>query len=613
MHGVSLRGTLSIWRLRTLLSNCAMSNTNFSPFLDVIGPYKKRLYVVITLLMLDTVLASLGIGLVLPVFQTLLDPLHQNSLFSNVLPFVDHFEPDERMVILAGVTVMVFLVKASVSMIAAIVSNDFLQKLRFYWISKIGENYLYAPLLSIAGRKQGELLNDWFSETLSASRFFKSSLTYITSTALALALLVMGVIVNWQAMLSMLCVGAVAAFIIRTFTYKRSAMLSREKLMVNQSLNSTMVEDLANVRDLKLMSAENARLKQLDYLSEKLKSIFVLGAVLAEIPRVSGEFLAVSFLMGFVIISTIILNIPPQDVLPMLAFFFIAFYRLVSATSIAMSSRVRALNDLHSVSKVQSLIAKNDTSEKLDEGLPLSIIDTDIRFQKVSFKYNDEKYALKDVDIVFPRGQMTLLVGPSGSGKSTLLDLLMRLLEPTSGAIKANQRTASDYSLSDWRRCIGYVSQDAALFNGTIRMNLLLANPEANEADIKKACDLAGATMFIHNLPDGYDTAVGDRGFSLSGGQRKRLAIARALIANPSVLILDEATTSFEQQLETELLAGLRVALPELTIIQVTHRIHVTNDVEWMVVVEDGNVKFCGKSSEVSLDGLNISANEWSK
>ena len=144
--------------------------------------------------------------------------------------------------------------------------------------------------------------------------------------------------------------------------------------------------------------------------------------------------------------------------------------------------------------------------------------------------------------------------------------------------------------LSDWRKQFGYVSQEAALFNGDILANLRLANPDASPAEIEHACRLAGAEDFIRDLPHGYATLVGDRGYSLSGGQRKRIAIARALIRKPSVLILDEATTSFEQSLEWSMLRALRAAMPDMTIIQVTHRLTMKEGADWVIALQGGKI-----------------------
>jgi ABC-type bacteriocin/lantibiotic exporter with double-glycine peptidase domain len=143
------------------------------------------------------------------------------------------------------------------------------------------------------------------------------------------------------------------------------------------------------------------------------------------------------------------------------------------------------------------------------------------------------------------------------------------------------------------------VSQEVTLFNGSIRMNLQLARPEATDAEIVEMCRLAGADAFITDLPAGYDTVVGDRGHSLSGGQRKRVAIARALMNRPSVLILDEATTAFEQNLETEILGSIGQAMPGLTLIQVTHRPQGAAKGDWLIALDAGRLVVNGPSGSL--------------
>ncbi|NJM31806.1 MAG: ATP-binding cassette domain-containing protein [Limnobacter sp.] len=239
----------------------------------------------------------------------------------------------------------------------------------------------------------------------------------------------------------------------------------------------------------------------------------------------------------------------------------------------AASARVKALNEVHSVAVIGDLLTHAGAREDLGEGQALSTLQGDLTLHNLHYAYDNDGPALAGVNATFPFGKTTLLAGPSGSGKSTLLDILLRLEEPQSGSIQAMGVAASDYRLADWRKQFGYVSQEAALFNGDIRMNLRLAHPTASDAEVEQACRLAGADSFIRELPNGYDTLVGDRGYSLSGGQRKRIAIARALIRKPAVLILDEATTSFEQSLEQSMLGILRSTMPHMTIVQVTHRL----------------------------------------
>lgn len=575
------------------------SHIDLSFLWQTMGPQRYRSLWVVALVLLDTAMASLGIGLILPVFQTLLNPQHENRVLTAVLPMLATLDPDSRLAILALGTVLLFGLKAGITMFSSVTSANFLQTLRFYWVDCIGKNYLLGEYLRLAGRKQGELLNDWFNESLAATRFYQAYLSYFSSSILACTLVGLGVLVNWQAMLAMLFFGGGLVLLVRSRMYGGSARLSKVKVQLNQKMTTSMVEDLAHSRDIKLMLAENSRLEQLSFLGDKLKSAILRAAILAEIPRVSGEFLTVLAIMIFVVVGMIVLKIPVQEIMPMLAFFFIAFYRLVGAGSMGMASRVKALNELHSVRLVNNLVSQVECWEDRETGLSIEGIETDILLNGVGFHYGKDRPVLEGVHVIIPRAKVTFLIGPSGAGKSTLLDILMRLIKPTTGDIEVNGHSVAEFRLQDWRRCFGYVSQDASLFNGSIRMNLQLAKPNASNAEIAEACRLAGAEDFILALPEAYDTLVGDRGYSLSGGERKRIAIARAIISRPSVLILDEATTSFEQSLERELIKAMRIALPDLTVIQVTHRLQSAGDADWVIAVKDGRVLASGSWEDV--------------
>lgn len=566
------------------------SGNEWSLIQSALGPYKRRGIGVLALVMLDTAFASLGVGMVFPVVQALLAPTHDSPLLSQVIPILGGMSPDSRLVFVAVFTVAIFGLKAGITMMTTVSTNKFLQELRFYWVRLIGEYFLLGSHRRVSGRKPGELLNDWFNETLAATRFFQSSIAFLSSTLLVLALVILGLIVDWRVMSGMVVVGGLIALLARRSLFGGSARLSKTKVALNQSVSSNMIENLTHVRDLKLLQAEAPRLASLQQLCDSLAKTFLKGAVLAEIPRVAGEFLAVFALMAIVVVSVKALNQPPAETLPLMAFFFIAFYRLVGAASTAAAARVKALNELHSLDVITKLLSHSTEHENTDQGLPLDEICGDIQLCDIHYAYGIDHPVLSGVTATIPYGKTTLLVGPSGSGKSTLLDLMMRLDVPRQGDVEVMGRTASAYRLADWRRQFGYVSQEAALFNGDITMNLRLANPGASDTEMASACRLAGADAFIAALPNGYATVVGERGYSLSGGQRKRIAIARALIRKPSVLILDEATTSFEQSLEQSMLSALREAMPGLTIIQVTHRLVRQEGVDWVIALQGGKI-----------------------
>jgi ABC-type multidrug transport system fused ATPase/permease subunit len=572
----------------------------------VIQPFRGRAALVMALVLMDTALASLGIGMVLPVFQAILAPEQSHATLSRIAPILTGLTPEARMLWLAGVTVGVFAMKAAASLTSIAMARDFSERLRQYWISRIGERYLLGTYASLQREKQGVLINNWFNESTAAARFFVAYLSYLSSLVLALALTALGLLVNWKAMLAFMVFGAVVVLLLRHRAFGAMARLGQLKLRLSQSINATMAESLAHIRDLKLLSAELARLALLDARSRDLRSVFVRIAVMSEIPRAAGEFLAVAALMALLVGGIALLGASPRDLLPVLAFFFIAFYRLVTAGSQAISGRMKALSDLHSVRVVHRLSHEAGQHEDRDSGLPIDSLNTDIRFEGVAFAYESAQPVIRDLSVAIPRGKLTFLVGPSGAGKSTLLDLLLRLHRPTAGRIVANGRDIAEFNLVQWRRRFGYVSQEATLFNGSIRMNLLLAKPDAAEEELFEACRLAGADDFIRSFPNDYDTAVGDRGHTLSGGQRKRIAIARALMTRPQVLILDEATTSFEQALERTLIKRIAQAIPDLTVIQITHRLQTASNADLIVVLDHGRVAASGSWDEIRSRGLDL-------
>ena len=575
----------------------------------LLGPFRYRALAVLTLVMVDTILASLGVGAVLPVLEAILDPAHHSAIVTRVVPSFDTLSSDARLLTLVFGTVALYAARAGVALLTVSRSHRLLQHVRAHWIDRIGTFYLCSPFGRVASRKQGELLNDWFNETISGTRFYQAQLAYITSLVLVLALLILGLVVDWRAMLAMTVGGLAIGVIVRKTLYGRSATFSTEKLRVNQGVSAAMVEDLANVREIKLMRAEALRLAHLGDLAARLGRILVRSAVIGEAPRIVSEFIAVALMLSMVVLGSVVMNLPAETILPAVVFFSVAAYRLVTAASQMIGARLKALNDLESLRRVAEIVGSADERELLDRGEGVGRIDTDIVLRGINYESVAGVRVLVDVDAIIPRGRLTFLVGPSGSGKSTLLDLLLRLIEPSAGSIEANGRQISAFRLDQWRHMFGYVSQDAALFNGSIRMNLLLARPEATDAELLEACRLAGAEVVLRMLPDGLDSTVGDRGYSLSGGERKRIAIARALVGRPSVLILDEATTSFEQSLEYEMLSQLRAARPELTIIQVTHRLQSIACADWVIALEAGRVTAAGPPSQIAPSAVAQIAN----
>ncbi|HNB24281.1 MAG TPA: ABC transporter ATP-binding protein, partial [Candidatus Melainabacteria bacterium] len=229
----------------------------------------------------------------------------------------------------------------------------------------------------------------------------------------------------------------------------------------------------------------------------------------------------------------------------------------------------------------------------------------EINFDHVSFAYPNGRQAISDISFRIKPGQMAALVGPSGAGKTTISMLLPRFYTQQQGVISIDGQDVREVSLSSLRENIGIVTQETYLFHDTIFNNLIYARPNASKEEVIAACKAANIHEFIDNLEDKYDTTVGERGHKLSGGERQRLAIARVLLKNPQILILDEATSSLDSQNESLIQEALVPLVRGRTSLVIAHRLSTVVQADLILVVEDGHIVESGTHEElISKDGL---------
>jgi ATP-binding cassette subfamily B protein len=213
-----------------------------------------------------------------------------------------------------------------------------------------------------------------------------------------------------------------------------------------------------------------------------------------------------------------------------------------------------------------------------------------VRLVGVRFGHEDGHAVLDGLDLHLAPGESLALVGPTGSGKSTIAGLLARLYDPDDGAVLLDGHNVRDLRLGDVRKAVALVFEETFLFSDTVKENIRFARPNANDEQIAHAAGLAGATEFIADLPDGYETALGERGFSLSGGQRQRIAIARAILADPAVLVLDDATSAVDATKEHEIRAALTTVMQGRTTLVIAHRPATIALADRVAVLDNGRI-----------------------
>jgi ATP-binding cassette, subfamily B, heavy metal transporter len=266
-----------------------------------------------------------------------------------------------------------------------------------------------------------------------------------------------------------------------------------------------------------------------------------------------------------------------------------------------------ALADMDMVLK---LLKKPLEITDADHATELVIQQSTVEFEQVSFAYNENRQIIRDISFKVPAGKKFAIVGPSGAGKSTMARLLFRFYDTTSGQIKISGQPIKDVTQHSLRKQIGIVPQDTVLFNDTIFYNIQYAYPEASREQVYEAAKMADIHEFIVNLPDGYETVVGERGLKLSGGEKQRVSIARVLLKNPPILVFDEATSSLDSKSEKNILSALNKIAQNKTTLVIAHRLSTIVDADEILVLEHGEIKEQGSHDQL-LEHNGIYASLW--
>ena len=394
-----------------------------------------------------------------------------------------------------------------------------------------------------------------------------------------------------------LVAGALLTFVFRGRTHEIEAQ-GEEVSSTNKSLYAATIEHLQSLKAAKTYGAEERNFSIYSNLSADVVRANVDGARQQAIAATWFELGAVLILAAVVFVSIRVLAVPAASILMLLLVFARVMPRVMSG-----QHHYRAfVNSLPSFANLLGIEARcaaaaEPTAHPHDR---LSLT-RELAADCISFTYAEGRVpAVKDLSLVIPAGKVVALVGPSGAGKSTIADILMGLVLPDSGTLKLDGRPLGPEGVRGWRDQIGYVAPDTFLFHDTIRANLKWARPDASEDEMRAALRQASAFDFVAGLKDGLDTVVGDRGMMVSQGERQRLALARAFLRRPSMLILDEATNSLDSENEGRVLDAIESRRGELTVVLIAHRLSTIRWADLIYVIEGGKVVESGDWSSLS-------------
>ena len=446
--------------------------------------------------------------------------------------------------------------------------------------------------------RSGELINTLTSEVGELKQAFAIfSVLMIRGTTL-LAYVTAMFWISWQlSIAAVMLFGLLSVGLSNLVARIREASFAVPK--TNGKLTSISVEFINGISTIKAFATQELEQERFSQAQAKWFLVNKQVAILASAVKPLSEVGAIAILLGMVL-AAYQLFIVNNDLraASLLSFMFILF-RMMPLVAQVNQARENLSKFQGSIDNIKNLLRTDNKSYLKDGKQEFVGLRKSIDFVSVDFAYNSEQYVLQDVTLSIEKGQTTALVGASGAGKTTLADLIPRFYDTSNGSILLDGVDLRNFKLNSLRRKIAIVSQDTFIFNNTIEYNIAYGTPEATKSMIMAAAKQANVWEFVQNLPEGFETNLGDRGVKLSGGQRQRIAIARAILRNPDILILDEATSALDSITEKLIQESLEKLTLGKTVIAIAHRLSTITNADKVVVIEQGRIVEQGKYQEL--------------
>lgn len=557
-----------------------MSNTKVSykwAFHEFIWPRKKIILFGLILIFIRS-------------FSGLVLPIASKKLIDEVIPSNDMQALTTLLLIVFASVLVQAVTSFSLTRLLSVEAQKLISELR----TKVQRKLLTLPISFFDNNKSGALVSRVMTDVEGVRNLVGTGLVQLFGgTITAIVSLVLLIQINALMTVFVLVPVAIFAFIaLKAFAYIRPVF--RERGKINAEVTGRLTETLNGVRVIKGFNAEEQENKIFEVGVERLfqnvkrsltatalitsSSTFLLGIASAGIMGIGGYFImGGKMTFGDFISFTLLLG------------FMIA--PIIQMSNIG-SQLSEAMAGLDRTQELMNMPEENDAAERINF---VDEITGNIEFENVSFSYEKSKEVLTDITFSAPAGSVTALVGSSGSGKSTIAGLAATFLNPVSGKVTLDGVDLATVNLSSYRKNLGVVLQDDFLYEGTIRENILFPRPDATEEQLLAAVNGAYVNQFTDKFEEGLETVIGERGVKLSGGQRQRISIARALLANPKVIILDEATSNLDTESESFIQKSLQELMKDRTTFVIAHRLSTIQKADQILVIEEGKIVESGK------------------
>ena len=539
----------------------------------------------------------LSIGLIFIVIRSLAGlvlPYETKNLLDVVVPSKDMGELWKLIFFVGGA----ILVQATTSFILTRLLSVEAQHLIAQLRAQVQKKLLTLPISFFDNNKSGALVSRVMSDVEGVRNLVGTGLVQLIGGSVT-AVVAFVFLIKINAMMTLfvfLPVGLFGFIALKAFGYIRP--IFRERGKINAEVTGRLTETLNGVRVIKGFNAEEQENKGfevgVDRLYQNVKksltatalmtssSTFLLGMATVGIMGMGGYFIMIGDMSNGDLVS------------------FLLFLGFMVAPIVQMSNIGSQLTEaLAGLDRTQELMNMTEEDDPEVRNVMVDDFKGNIVFDDVSFSYEEEKEVLHNISFEANAGSVTALVGSSGSGKSTIAGLAATFLNPSAGKVTLDGQDLARVNLNSFRKHLGVVLQDDFLYEGTIRENILFPRPNASEEELLAAVKGAYVDEFTDRFEEGLDTVIGERGVKLSGGQRQRISIARALLANPRIIILDEATSNLDTESESFIQKSLNMLMKDRTTFVIAHRLSTIQQADQILVIEDGNIAERGKHQEL--------------